>query len=116
MRISVPALSLRRQRWLADLLDLGATAVELLPVHESVREAFLVQRGLTSYWGYNTIGYFAPHQQYSAALRPTSAEGPTGDPDVLALRAHQSRPILTTLLLSFGIPRRAANPHLALFG
>jgi len=51
------------------LLDLGVTAVELLPVHESVPEAFLPQRGLTNYWGYNTIGYFAPHQGYSAAVR-----------------------------------------------
>jgi glycogen operon protein len=50
------------------LLDLGVTAVELLPVHESIPEAFLVQRGLTNYWGYNTIGYFAPHQGYSAAV------------------------------------------------
>ena len=51
------------------LVDLGVTAVELLPVHENVPEAFLSQRGLTNYWGYNTIGYFAPHQAYSAAVR-----------------------------------------------
>jgi isoamylase len=54
---------------IAHLLDLGVTAVELLPVHESIPEAFLVQRGLTNYWGYNTIGYFAPRQGYSAAVR-----------------------------------------------
>jgi glycogen operon protein len=53
----------------AHLVDLGVTAVELLPVHESIPEAFLVQRGLTNYWGYNTIGYFAPGQAYSAAVR-----------------------------------------------
>ena len=51
------------------LLDLGVAAVELLPVHESVPEAFLLQRGLTNYWGYNTIGYFGPRQGYSAAVR-----------------------------------------------
>jgi isoamylase len=51
------------------LLGLGVTAVELLPVHESIPEAFLPKRGLTNYWGYNTIGYFAPHQGYSAAVR-----------------------------------------------
>jgi glycogen operon protein len=51
------------------LLGLGVTAVELLPVHESVPEGFLLDRGLTNYWGYNTIGYFAPHQGYSAAVR-----------------------------------------------
>jgi len=38
-------------------------------VHQNVPEAFLVQRGLTNYWGYNTIGYFAPHGGYSAAVR-----------------------------------------------
>jgi isoamylase len=54
---------------IAHLLDLGVTAVELLPVHESVPEAFLVRDGLTNYWGYNTIGYFAPNQAYSAAVR-----------------------------------------------
>ena len=54
---------------LAHLVDLGVTAVELLPVHQSVPESFLPQRGLTNYWGYNTIGYFAPHNGYSAAVR-----------------------------------------------
>jgi len=49
--------------------DLGVTAVELLPVHQYVPDDFLLQRGLTNYWGYNTIGYFAPHAAYSAAVR-----------------------------------------------
>ncbi|HJZ25456.1 MAG TPA: glycogen debranching enzyme, partial [Streptosporangiaceae bacterium] len=43
------------------LTRLGITAVELLPVHQYVPEEFLLQRGLTNYWGYNSIGYFAPH-------------------------------------------------------
>ena len=47
---------------LAHLVDLGVTAVELLPVHQNVPESFLLDRGLTNYWGYNTIGYFAPHE------------------------------------------------------
>jgi glycogen operon protein len=51
------------------LVDLGVTAVELLPVHQNLPEEFLVQRGLTNYWGYNTIGYFAPHSGYSAEAR-----------------------------------------------
>ena len=54
---------------IAHLLELGVTAVELLPVHQNVPEAFLPERGLTNYWGYNTIGYFAPHAGYSAAVR-----------------------------------------------
>ena len=54
---------------IAYLVDLGVTAIELLPVHQNVPESFLVQRGLTNYWGYNTIGYFAPHNGYSAQVR-----------------------------------------------
>jgi isoamylase len=46
---------------------LGVTAVELLPVHQFVHDAHLVQRGLRNYWGYNSIGFLAPHNQYSAA-------------------------------------------------
>ena len=51
------------------LVDLGVTTVELLPIHHNVPESFLVERGLTNYWGYNTIGFFAPHAAYSAAVR-----------------------------------------------
>ena len=54
---------------IAHLLNLGVTTVELLPVHQNVPEAFLVQRSLTNYWGYSTIGYFAPHNAYSAEVR-----------------------------------------------
>ena len=60
---------------LQHLVDLGVTAVELLPVHRSVPEQFLVDRGLTNYWGYNTIGFFAPHANYSAAARAGQAGG-----------------------------------------
>ncbi|WP_229827593.1 glycogen debranching protein GlgX [Klenkia taihuensis] len=49
------------------LLSLGVTAVELLPVHHFVSEPHLLRRGLTNYWGYNTLGYFAPHAAYSSA-------------------------------------------------
>jgi len=48
------------------LKDLGITAVELLPVQQFVSEPALVRRGLTNYWGYNSIGYFAPHNTYAA--------------------------------------------------
>ncbi|MGB0102448.1 MAG: glycogen debranching protein GlgX [Nocardioides sp.] len=49
------------------LRDLGITAVELLPIHQFVSEPALVERGLTNYWGYNSIGYFAPHHAYAAS-------------------------------------------------
>ena len=48
------------------LQALGVTAVELLPVHHIIDEGFLHDRGLTNYWGYSTIGYLAPHSEYSA--------------------------------------------------
>ncbi|MDH3302464.1 MAG: glycogen debranching protein GlgX [Acidimicrobiia bacterium] len=47
------------------LLSLGVTAVELLPVHHHVSEHHLVKEGLTNYWGYNTLGFFAPHADYA---------------------------------------------------
>ncbi|HJT04590.1 MAG TPA: glycogen debranching protein GlgX [Pseudonocardiaceae bacterium] len=45
--------------------DLGITAVELMPVHQFVHDSTLVDRGLSNYWGYNTIGFFAPHNDYA---------------------------------------------------
>ena len=48
------------------LLDLGITAVELLPVHQSVVDRHLAARGLSNYWGYNSIGFFAPDVRYAA--------------------------------------------------
>ncbi|MFE3902514.1 glycogen debranching protein GlgX [Streptomyces sp. NPDC059153] len=49
------------------LQRLGVTAVELLPVHQFAHEDHLLRRGLHNYWGYNSIGYFAPHAGYSAS-------------------------------------------------
>jgi len=46
---------------------LGVTAVELMPVHQFVHDSHLVDRGLRNYWGYNTIGFFAPHNDYSSS-------------------------------------------------
>jgi isoamylase len=57
------------------LTELGVTAVELLPVHQYVPDDFLLKRGLTNYWGYNTIGYLAPHAAYSAAVRGGDGAG-----------------------------------------
>ena len=49
------------------LKALGVTAVELLPVHHFVYDKSLLDKGLTNYWGYNSIGFFAPHSDYSSA-------------------------------------------------
>ncbi|MEM6277992.1 MAG: glycogen debranching protein GlgX [Verrucomicrobiota bacterium] len=52
------------------LKDLGVTTVQLLPVHHHLDDGFLLDRGLVNYWGYNTIGFFAPESRYAS----------TGDP------------------------------------
>ncbi|HET7095466.1 MAG TPA: glycogen debranching protein GlgX, partial [Thermomicrobiales bacterium] len=62
-------LGLAQPATIEHLRRLGVTAVELLPVHEFVSEAFLIGHGLTNYWGYNTLGFFAPDARY-ASLRP----------------------------------------------
>ncbi|UGQ13776.1 glycogen debranching protein GlgX [Yinghuangia sp. ASG 101] len=48
------------------LLDLGVTAIELMPVHQFVHDHRLTRLGMRNYWGYNTIGFFAPHNAYSS--------------------------------------------------
>jgi isoamylase len=49
------------------LTSLGVTSLELMPVHQFVQDHHLLDRGLRNYWGYNTIGFFAPHNEYSSA-------------------------------------------------
>jgi isoamylase len=49
------------------LTNLGVTAVELLPVHQFVNDSHLVDQGLSNYWGYNTIGFLAPHNGYASS-------------------------------------------------
>jgi isoamylase len=51
---------------IAYLHDLGVTAVELLPIHQFATEPVVQHRGLVNYWGYNTLGFFAPHTRYSS--------------------------------------------------
>ena len=48
------------------LQKLGITAIELMPVHQFVNDSVLQDKGLSNYWGYNTIGFFAPHAAYSS--------------------------------------------------
>ena len=72
------------------LVDLGVTAVELLPVQHSVPERVLVERGLTNYWGYNPIGYFAPDAAYSAAVRAGDAGGQVAEFRTMVERMHDA--------------------------
>lgn len=52
---------------------LGCTAVELMPIHYIVHDKHLIDKGLRNYWGYNSIGFFAPHSEYSSDQRPGGA-------------------------------------------
>ena len=52
------------------LVDLGITAIELMPVHQFVNDPTLVDKGLSNYWGYNTIGFFAPHNGFASSAYP----------------------------------------------
>ena len=57
------------------LRQLGITAVELMPIHHFIHDKHLVDRRLRNYWGYNSIGYFAPHSEYAADVRPAAGVG-----------------------------------------
>ena len=69
------------------LQRLGVTAIELMPVHQSVPEPILIERGLTNYWGYNTIGFFAPHHGYASA---TAAHGHVAEFKAMVKALHQA--------------------------
>ena len=60
---------------IAYLKDLGITAVELMPVHAFVVEKHLLDRGLGNYWGYSSIGFFAPHTRYRSGTEVGSEVG-----------------------------------------
>ena len=70
------------------LAGLGVTAVELLPVHQFVTSVHLAARGLTDYWGYNTIGFFAPHDGYSAAVRAGRGGGQIAEFQAMVQALH----------------------------
>ena len=75
---------------ISHLKDLGVTTVELLPVHQNVPESFLPDRGLTNYWGYNTIGFFAPHNGYSAAVRAGQQGGQVSEFKAMVDALHRA--------------------------
>jgi isoamylase len=62
-------LGLSHPAIISHLHNLGITAIELMPVHQFINDSHLVDQGLSNYWGYNTIGYFAPHNAYSSSGR-----------------------------------------------
>ena len=58
---------------IAHLKSLGVTAIELMPIHACIHDGHLVERGLSNYWGYNSIAFFAPHPGYASQRSPTFA-------------------------------------------
>ena len=73
------------------LKDVGITAVELMPVHQFVSErALLERRDLTNYWGYNTIGYFAPHNGYSSEVRAGKPGGQVAEFKAMVKELHMA--------------------------
>ena len=59
------------------LTSLGVTAVDLLPVHESTDDGFIEERSLRNYWGYSTLGYFAPEQRYASGQQRRAGRSPS---------------------------------------
>jgi isoamylase len=74
-RVQSPGTYLGFVEKIPHLSRLGINAVELLPVHEHYVDDFLVDRGLTNYWGYNSIGFFAPESSYGSGTAPGSQVG-----------------------------------------
>jgi isoamylase len=54
--------------------SLGVTSVDLLPIHAFINDSHLLDKGLTNYWGYNSIGFFAPDTRYASAAEQTLRE------------------------------------------
>jgi isoamylase len=72
----------------AHLTSLGVTAVELLPVHAFITASAQAGSGLSNYWGYNTIGFFAPHERYSAAVKAGWVGGQVREFQQMVLALH----------------------------
>ena len=73
------------------LKRLGVTAVELLPVHQFVHSQYLIDRGLRNYWGYDSIGFFAPHNEYSSRRAARASRCRSSSSMVKTLHARRHR-------------------------
>ena len=70
------------------LTSLGVTTVELLPIHHHIDDGFLRSKGLANYWGYSTLGFFAPHAGYSAEVRAGRAGGEVAEFKTMVKALH----------------------------
>ena len=97
------------------LRGLGVTAVELLPVHHFIVDKYLLDKGLTNYWGYNSIGFFAPESNYAAAV-PAGIRGVTVEsPGELARLEGIARSAgrVQPVMLRVAVSERARLEHIA---
>ena len=97
---AAPMRGLRSEPAIRYLRDLGVTAVELLPVHVHADDRFLVERGLVNYWGYNTLGFFAPSR---ATPRPTHPQEVVREFKTMVRNLHDAG--------HRGDSRRGLQPH-----
>ncbi|THF85906.1 glycogen debranching protein GlgX [Deinococcus sp. KSM4-11] len=72
------------------LRELGITSIELMPVHQHVDDPFLLDKGLTNYWGYSTLNFFAPDVRYSAEARRGNPAGAVNEFKEMVRALHQS--------------------------
>ncbi len=96
---AAPTPALAHPAVIEHLTRLGITAIELMPVHQFVHDHHLTERGLRNYWGYNSIAFLAPHNDYASLGRQPAGAGVQGDGEDAARRRHR------------GDPRRRLQPH-----
>ncbi|MDK2012442.1 MULTISPECIES: glycogen debranching protein GlgX [unclassified Deinococcus] len=72
------------------LRELGITSIELMPVHQHVDDPFLLDKGLTNYWGYSTLSFFAPDVRYSAEARKGNPAGAVDEFKQMVKALHAS--------------------------
>ncbi|WP_380161495.1 glycogen debranching protein GlgX [Kineococcus sp. R86509] len=103
---------------LAHLNSLGVTALELLPVHASTSEIALRRRGLSNYWGYNTLGFNAPHAGYaSAAARDAGADAVREEFRRAVMALHENGiEVILDVVYNHTCEEGPDGPHLSLRG
>jgi len=98
-------LGLSTDAMIDHFLGLGVTAVELMPVHQFVADRHLVERGLTNYWGYNTLAFFAPHVSYATGGDGRQVEAHDGC-DMVIRQPAETEPSDPSLLVAIQRPKR----------
>ena len=102
---------------LAHLRRLGITAVELLPVHQSLTGGPLRDHGLTNYWGYDTVGFFAPHAAYSAAVRAGHPGGQVAEFKAMVAALHANGiQVILDVVFNHTVEGNEYGPTLSLRG